>query len=565
MARELPVAAAPGLSAGRSSPVRAGAPSAAPGAGSRARPETTDAARPARRHPTALTDCRRASTAAGCAAHAAIEWSVGGCTRRGAIQEHHVRAFQVGDDQAQEGRHRLAPCQVVRQAHQEHRGRRQDGRRRPRRATRRCVDAVQKAKKTSVPNDNIDRAIKRGAGLTGESVEYTTIMYEGYGPNGVALLIECLTDNKNRAAAEVRTLMTRNGGTMADPGSVAYNFARKGVIVVPAEGTTEDDVLLAVLDAGAEEVDRRGRDLRGHHRGIRPGRRAHGAAGGRHRLRLGGCRVRAEPQGRGRRRHRAQGVPAHRRARRQRRRAERLQQLRPLGRGAGRARDDDEGERRGARRPPPSVGVARPRVLGIDPGLTRCGVGVVDVEPNRSARSSTSVVLRSPADLDIAEPPRAHRRRASRRSSTSTGRRPSRSSASSRSSNVRTVMGTAQVSAASRCSSPRERGLPVALHTPTEVKAAITGYGAADKAPGAERWSPASCGSTRVPKPADAADALALALCHAWRTAESRGAAVLDAAAPRAEGSDARRPRSVHGSPRSVPRAVSGAARRLKE
>ncbi|RWZ61420.1 YebC/PmpR family DNA-binding transcriptional regulator [Labedella populi] len=116
------------------------------------------------------------------------------------------------------------------------------------------VDAVQKAKKTSVPNDNIDRAIKRGAGLTGEVVEYTTIMYEGYAANGVALLIECLTDNKNRAAAEVRTAMSRNGGAMADPGSVAYNFARKGIIVVPAEGTTEDDVLMAVLEAGAEEV-----------------------------------------------------------------------------------------------------------------------------------------------------------------------------------------------------------------------------------------------------------------------------------------------------------------------
>lgn len=116
------------------------------------------------------------------------------------------------------------------------------------------VDAVQKAKKTSVPNDNIDRAIKRGAGLTGDSVEYTTIMYEGYGPNGVALLIECLTDNKNRAAAEVRTAMSRNGGTMADPGSVAYNFARKGVITVSAETTTEDEVLTAVLDAGADDV-----------------------------------------------------------------------------------------------------------------------------------------------------------------------------------------------------------------------------------------------------------------------------------------------------------------------
>ncbi|WP_375384344.1 YebC/PmpR family DNA-binding transcriptional regulator [uncultured Microbacterium sp.] len=116
------------------------------------------------------------------------------------------------------------------------------------------VDAIQKAKKTSVPIDNINRAVKRGAGLTGESVDYATIIYEGYGPNGVALLIECLTDNKNRAAAEVRTTMTRNGGTMGDPGSVAYNFHRKGIIVVGGEGTSEDDVMLAVLDAGAEEI-----------------------------------------------------------------------------------------------------------------------------------------------------------------------------------------------------------------------------------------------------------------------------------------------------------------------
>ena len=117
------------------------------------------------------------------------------------------------------------------------------------------VDAIQKAKKTSVPNDNIDRAVKRGAGLLGESVDYQTILYEGYGQNGVAMLVECLTDNKNRAAADVRTAMTRNGGTMADPGSVAYNFHRKGIIAVPhAEGVTEDDVLVAVLDAGAEEV-----------------------------------------------------------------------------------------------------------------------------------------------------------------------------------------------------------------------------------------------------------------------------------------------------------------------
>ena len=116
-------------------------------------------------------------------------------------------------------------------------------------------DAIQKAKKSSVPNDNIDRAVKRGSGAEAGGADYSTIMYEGYGPNGVALLIECLTDNKNRAAAEVRTLMTRNGGTMADPGSVAYNFNRKGVIsITKTPSVTEDGILEAVLDAGAEEV-----------------------------------------------------------------------------------------------------------------------------------------------------------------------------------------------------------------------------------------------------------------------------------------------------------------------
>ncbi|GAA2047142.1 YebC/PmpR family DNA-binding transcriptional regulator [Streptomyces carpaticus] len=116
-------------------------------------------------------------------------------------------------------------------------------------------DAVQKAKKNSVPNTNIDRAVKRGAGLEAGGADYQTIMYEGYGPNGVAVLIECLTDNRNRAASDVRVAMTRNGGSMADPGSVSYLFHRKGVIIVPKAGRSEDDVLDAVLDAGAEEVN----------------------------------------------------------------------------------------------------------------------------------------------------------------------------------------------------------------------------------------------------------------------------------------------------------------------
>ncbi len=117
-------------------------------------------------------------------------------------------------------------------------------------------DAIQKAKKSSVPNDNIDRAVKRGGGLEDGAADYQTIMYEGYGPNGVAVLIECLTDNRNRAAGDVRLVMSSNQGNMADPGSVSYMFSRKGVVIIPKNNAlTEDEILSAVLDAGAEEVN----------------------------------------------------------------------------------------------------------------------------------------------------------------------------------------------------------------------------------------------------------------------------------------------------------------------
>jgi YebC/PmpR family DNA-binding regulatory protein len=120
-------------------------------------------------------------------------------------------------------------------------------------------DAIQKAKKSSVPNDNIERAVKRGSGAETGGADYQTIMYEGYGPSGVAMLIECLTDNKNRAAMEVRTAMSRNGGSLADPGSVSFLFNRKGVVIVPAEQdsrkVSEDDVLEATLEAGADDVN----------------------------------------------------------------------------------------------------------------------------------------------------------------------------------------------------------------------------------------------------------------------------------------------------------------------
>ena len=120
-------------------------------------------------------------------------------------------------------------------------------------------DAIQKAKKSSVPADNIDRAVKRGSGAESGGADWQNITYEGYGPAGVAFLVECLTDNKNRAASDVRTALTRNNGTLADPGSVSYQFNRRGIIEVPAaDGLDEDKILEAVMDAGAEEVSDEG-------------------------------------------------------------------------------------------------------------------------------------------------------------------------------------------------------------------------------------------------------------------------------------------------------------------
>ena len=119
-------------------------------------------------------------------------------------------------------------------------------------------DAIQKAKKNSVPNDNIDRAVKRGAGEGSDSVDYLEITYEAYGPAGVAILIECLTDNRNRSAADVKVAVTRNGGTMADVGSVSRLYDRKGIVEVAkrqaGRALTEDDLLEATLDAGPEDI-----------------------------------------------------------------------------------------------------------------------------------------------------------------------------------------------------------------------------------------------------------------------------------------------------------------------
>nr|WP_120492453.1 YebC/PmpR family DNA-binding transcriptional regulator [Corynebacterium lactis] len=116
-------------------------------------------------------------------------------------------------------------------------------------------DMIKKAKKASVPNDNIERARKRGSGEESGGADWETIVYEGYAPGGVAVIVECLTDNRNRAASEVRSAFNKNNGNMADSGSVSYMFDKKGVVVLPKGELTEDDLLMAVLDAGAEEVN----------------------------------------------------------------------------------------------------------------------------------------------------------------------------------------------------------------------------------------------------------------------------------------------------------------------
>lgn len=116
-------------------------------------------------------------------------------------------------------------------------------------------DMIKKAKKASVPNDNIERARKRGSGEESGGADWETIVYEGYAPGGVAVIVECLTDNRNRAASEVRSSFNKNNGNMADSGSVSYMFEKKGVVVLPKGELSEDDILMAVLDAGAEEVN----------------------------------------------------------------------------------------------------------------------------------------------------------------------------------------------------------------------------------------------------------------------------------------------------------------------
>jgi YebC/PmpR family DNA-binding regulatory protein len=119
-------------------------------------------------------------------------------------------------------------------------------------------NAIEKARSYSMPKDNIDRAIAKGSGEGADSEAFETVVYEGYGPEGVAVIVEALTDNRNRTASDVRHAFTKHGGSLGATGAVAWQFERRGVVIVPAEGVDEDELFLAAADGGADDVERDG-------------------------------------------------------------------------------------------------------------------------------------------------------------------------------------------------------------------------------------------------------------------------------------------------------------------
>jgi YebC/PmpR family DNA-binding regulatory protein len=124
------------------------------------------------------------------------------------------------------------------------------------------ANAIEKARSYSMPKDNIERAIARGSGADSDADSFEQVIYEGYGPNGVALIVEALTDNRNRTAADVRAAFTKHDGNLGGSGSVAWLFERRGLILVDADGVDEDELMLAAAEGGAEDVERDGSSFR---------------------------------------------------------------------------------------------------------------------------------------------------------------------------------------------------------------------------------------------------------------------------------------------------------------
>jgi YebC/PmpR family DNA-binding regulatory protein len=119
-------------------------------------------------------------------------------------------------------------------------------------------NAIEKAKSYSMPRDNIDRAVAKGSGADADADAFESITYEGYGPEGVAVIVEALTDNKNRTAADVRHMFAKHGGNLGTDGSVSWQFERRGVVVVSAEGVDEEELFMAAADGGADDIERDG-------------------------------------------------------------------------------------------------------------------------------------------------------------------------------------------------------------------------------------------------------------------------------------------------------------------
>ena len=199
-------------------------------------------------------------------------------------------------------------------------------------------NAIEKARSYSMPKDNIERAIAKGTGEGTDGSTFETVVYEGYGPEGVAVIVEALTDNRNRTASDVRHLFTKFGGNLGATGAVAWQFERRGIVLVPADGVDEDELVLAAADAGADDVERDGSTFVVASRAGRARTRPRGARGGRARARVGRALDGAEDDGRDRRRvDREAGRPPRRGSRGLGRRAGRLRELRhPRGRAGGR-------------------------------------------------------------------------------------------------------------------------------------------------------------------------------------------------------------------------------------
>ena len=189
-----------------------------------------------------------------------------------------VRSLEVAFDQAQEGRGRRAARQALRGPHPPDRDRGPSGGGDPAsNATLRSM--VQKARDNSLPVDTIQRAIKRGSGEE-EGVIYEQVSYEGYAASGVAVIVQALTDNRNRTSAEIKNIFSRNGGSFAEPGAVSWQFERKGIVQVD-RAADEDELMLVAADAGAEDMRGSRRSLAGDHAAHRAARGAHRDRGSR--------------------------------------------------------------------------------------------------------------------------------------------------------------------------------------------------------------------------------------------------------------------------------------------